>query len=325
MNSQSNQHAKTSFLAKLGLKKIHEGQITPEKVFFNRRSFVQSSLCLSALLALPKSIQAATAGFPSTRNPAFNNLEPTAEELVNSYNNFYEFGTDKGEVKNQVGKFVTEPWKVEIGGLVEKPITVDADQIVRWFGLEQRVYRLRCVETWAAVVPWDGFPLNKLLNRVRPLASAKYVAFTSFLDPEVAPGQKSLPYYPWPYTEGLRLDEAMHDLAFISTGMYGKPLPKQNGAAIRLVVPWKYGFKSIKSIVKISLVKDEPKTLWNALGPKEYGFYANVNPAVDHPRWSQRTEKPLGTWFGRQNTLQFNGYAEQVAALYQGMDLKKFF
>ena len=269
---------------------------------------------------------AVQAGFPSKKNPDYNDSFDglTKEELVTNYNNFYEFSTDKKEVAEIVQDWNQPPETLEVSGLVHKPQSFDAEELAKIFGLEQRIYRFRCVEAWSMVVPWDGFPLRKLLDRVKPMGSAKYVKFTSFLDPESAPGQQR-DYYPWPYVEGLRLDEAMNDLTLLVGGVYGKPLPKQNGSPWRLIVPWKYGFKSIKSIERIELTDTMPTSLWMAAGPSEYGFYANVNPEVDHPRWSQKRERPLGNWFGKIDTLMFNGYTDQVAHLYQGMDLKRFY
>ena len=243
-------------------------------------------------------------------------------DQITHYNNFYEFTTDKTKVARMVEGYPSEPWKVEVGGLVENPRTFDLDDL-RKFEDEERIYRLRCVEAWSMVIPWEGFPLSRLLKEVKPLSKAKYVRFQTIYDPDGLPGQRN-PVYQWPYIEGLRMDEAMHDLTLLATGLYGKPLPMQNGAPVRLVVPWKYGFKSIKSIVKIDLVEEMPVSLWMAAAPNEYGFYANVNPDVNHPRWSQRTERRIGQR-KRIETMMFNGYAEQVARLYAGMDLRKNF
>ena len=244
----------------------------------------------------------------------------TSEYDVTNFNNYYEFSTNKEVVASKAKDFVTSPWKVEVGGMVNNPKTYDIDDLLK-FGQEERIYRLRCVEGWSMVIPWLGFPLARLLKEVEPTADAKYVQFESIYDPEQMPGQQSQ-WFNWPYMEGLRLDEAMNDLALMVTGLYGKPLPPQNGAPLRLAVPWKYGFKSIKAIVKISLVEWEPISLWMEAAPDEYGFYANVNPNVDHPRWSQRSERRIGE-IGRRDTLLFNGYEEQVAALYEGMDLER--
>jgi sulfoxide reductase catalytic subunit YedY len=246
---------------------------------------------------------------------------------VTTYNNFYEFGAGKEDPSENAGSLRTRPWTIAVDGEVGKPQTIDLDRLLGWFTLEDRVYRMRCVEAWSMVVPWVGFPLGELLKRVEPTSNAKYVAFTTLLDPTQMPEQRS-DLLPWPYVEGLRLDEAMHPLTILATGLYGKALPNQNGAPLRLVVPWKYGFKGIKSIVRISLVREQPRTTWNVAAPDEYGFYANVNPAVDHPRWSQATERRIGEdglFAKRRPTLMFNGYEAQVGQLYAGMDLKKFY
>jgi sulfoxide reductase catalytic subunit YedY len=242
---------------------------------------------------------------------------------VTSYNNFYEFGLDKGDPADNARAFVTRPWTLSIEGEVDKPQRLDIDQLLKWFPLEERVYRMRCVEAWSMVIPWLGFPLGELLKRVLPTSRAKYVAFTTLLDPEQMPGQRDS-VLDWPYVEGLRLDEAMHPLTLLAAGLYGKTLPNQNGAPLRLVVPWKYGFKGIKSIVKIALTSEQPKTTWNQAAAGEYGFYANVNPFVDHPRWSQASERRIGE-FSRRQTLAFNGYADEVASLYKGLDLRRNF
>ncbi|HKX05978.1 MAG TPA: protein-methionine-sulfoxide reductase catalytic subunit MsrP, partial [Methylomirabilota bacterium] len=249
----------------------------------------------------------------------------TKFESATTYNNFYEFGVNKDDSASLAGTFKPRPWKVQVDGLVHKPTTFDIDDVLKMAPLEERVYRLRCVEGWSMVIPWIGFPLSVLLKRVDPTGSAKYVEFSTLLDPAQFPGQKrglfNFGGLDWPYTEGLRLDEALHPLTLLTVGMYGQVLPNQNGAPIRVVVPWKYGFKSAKSIVRIRLTAEEPKTAWNKAAPQEYGFYSNVNPKVDHPRWSQATERRIGE-FRRRETLMFNGY-DQVAGLYAGMDLKK--
>ena len=246
----------------------------------------------------------------------------TPLEAITNYNNFYEFDTSKGGVAYAAKGFVTRPWAVSVDGLVNKPKVFDLDELLK-FPLEERIYRLRCVEGWSMVIPWIGFPLHKLLEKVEPTSAARYLAFQTLFDPERMPNQRT-GVLDWPYVEGLRLDEAMHPLTIMATGLYGETLPPQDGAPIRLVVPWKYGFKSIKSVVKLTLVADEPPTTWNIQAPHEYGFYSNVNPNVPHPRWSQATERRIGE-YGRRDTLLFNGYAEQVAHLYQGMDLVKYF
>jgi sulfoxide reductase catalytic subunit YedY len=241
-------------------------------------------------------------------------------EQITTYNNFYEFGTDKADPARMASSFKTSPWEVAVGGLVSKPQTFAMEDLLTQFDQEERIYRLRCVEAWSMVIPWQGFPLSKLLKAVEPKAEAKFVRFETIYAPDQMPGQKD-GYFPWPYVEGLRIDEAMNDLALLATGLYGRSLTPQNGAPIRLAVPWKYGFKSVKAIVKIDLVDTMPTSLWMASSPGEYGFYANVNPEVPHPRWSQSTERRIGE-LGRHPTLPFNGYADQVAGLYKGMNLR---
>ena len=243
-----------------------------------------------------------------------------AYQAITNYNNYYEFTTDKQGVAILARNFKSEPWKVQVGGLVNSPKTYDIDDLRKKFTQEERVYRLRCVEGWSMVIPWIGFPLASLLKEVEPTSTAKYVRFESIFDPQQMPGQLNT-WYSWPYVEGLRLDEAMNDLALLVTGLYGKPLPNQNGAPLRLAVPWKYGFKSVKAIVKIDLVEEQPVSLWMRAASHEYGFYSNVNPEVPHPRWSQATERRIGE-SGRRRTLMFNGYADRVADLYAGMDLR---
>lgn len=306
--------------------------VTPEQAYrtHNRRDFLKAVGLGAAGAALgSRGLLAATGGFPVKENPAYpaSALKPTAEEFVTSYNNFYEFGTAKEQPKVLANRgWKTEPWTVEVTGLVDKPLKLDVNDLIKQAGgIEERVYRHRCVEAWSMVVPWDGFPLAKLVALAQPKSTAKYVKFTSFLDPKSAPGQSSgnLDY---PYVEGLRIDEAMNELSFIATGIYGKPIPNQNGAPLRLVTPWKYGFKGIKSIVKIEFTGGEPINTWKQMQGSEYGFYANVNPNVDHPRWSQASEQIIGATSllrGRQATLMFNGYEKQVASLYAGMDLRR--
>jgi sulfoxide reductase catalytic subunit YedY len=289
--------------------------VTPKTAWLNRRQLFAGAAALAATPALAR-IEAAKSAFSTDE-------EPTALEDITSYNNFYEFGTDKADPAAYAGALTTDPWSVEIGGLVDKPGTYDLADVMQGAPLEERIYRFRCVEAWSMVVPWIGFELSHLLNRVGVQAGAKYVAFETLVRPEEM-FMQTRPILEWPYREGLRLDEAMHPLTILATGLYGEPMPKQNGAPIRLVVPWKYGFKSIKSIVKIMLVADQPQTTWNMLQPQEYGFYSNVNPEVDHPRWSQASERRVGAglFAGRIDTPMFNGYAEHVAGLYAGMDLK---
>ena len=304
---------------------VKSSEITPYSQYLSRRDFLRTAGILtgSALLA------ACSPGASAATDPASDmpDLPAKADELgdpansfedITSYNNFYEFSTDKGAVKPLSEDFSTRPWTVEVSGLVNNPKTYDIEDLLN-FPQEERVYRLRCVEAWSMVIPWTGFPLASLLKEVEPTSDAKFVRFETVYRPEEMPGQKS-PFYPWPYQEGLRLDEAMHDLTILATGLYGMPMPNPNGAPIRLVVPWKYGFKSIKSIVKIELMAEQPSTLWSAVGPNEYGFYSNVNPERSHPRWSQASERRIGE-LGRRPTLMFNGYAEEVAHLYEGMDL----
>ena len=248
---------------------------------------------------------------------------PTPFRDITTYNNFYEFGTDKSDPAENALTLKPRPWTLTIEGEVAKPQTIDIDQLLKWFPLEERTYRMRCVEAWSMVIPWDGFALGDLLRRVEPTSRAKYVAFTTLFDPVQMPEQRGH-VLDWPYVEGLRIDEAMHPLTIMAAGLYGRQMPNQDGAPLRLVIPWKYGFKGIKSIVKIRLTEQQPPTTWNLAAPNEYGFYANVNPAVDHPRWSQATERRIGD-LRRRPTLPFNGYADQVAGLYAGMDLHRFF
>jgi sulfoxide reductase catalytic subunit YedY len=291
--------------------------VTPKPLWLNRRQIIAGGAALTAASALPgpARAQAAASRF-STDEP------PTSLEDITSYNNFYEFGTGKEDPARYAGALTTDPWSIVIDGLVDKPGTYDIADVMKDQPLEERIYRFRCVEAWSMIVPWVGFELAGLLNRVGVQPSAKFVAFETLVRPEEMPGVSS-PFIEWPYREGLRLDEAMHPLTILATGLYGEPMPNQNGAPIRLVVPWKYGFKSIKSIVKISLVDKMPPTTWNMLQPQEYGFYSNVNPTVDHPRWSQASERRVGSGLfgGRIDTLMFNGYEEEVASLYTGQDL----
>jgi sulfoxide reductase catalytic subunit YedY len=303
----------------LKLPKIPGSAITPKEVFLNRRQVLAGAAAISAGTAFPAAgaLVAAPSKYSTTE-------KPTGRQFVTQHNNFYEFGTDKGDPAAYAGKLTVKPWTVRIDGLVARPGDYALEDIVP-ATLEERIYRLRCVEAWSMVVPWNGFPLADLLARVEPLGSAKFVAFETLVRPSEMPGQSGL-FQPlsWPYVEGLRLDEAMHPLTILATGVYGEPMPNQNGAPIRLVAPWKYGFKSIKSIVRISLTETQPPTTWNLANPREYGFYSNVNPEVDHPRWSQAMERPVGEGlFARAKpTLMFNGYGEHVAALYAGMDLR---
>ena len=347
------------------MEKIKSSEITPEQVYLSRRRFMKGAgaLALSSLILaacgpsgspddspvarVTPSVQptnntgpgstgspttaASPANSPGSTLGVFPPLSGsadelgaalTAEEAVTNYNNFFEFTTRKEGVAELAQGFRSSPWTVEVGGLVHRPRTFDLDDLLK-LEQEERIYRLRCVEAWSMVIPWIGFPLAKLLKEVEPMSKAKYVRFETLYDPEQMPGLSS-PLYTWPYVEGLRVDEAMHDLAIMATGLYGKALPPQNGAPLRLVVPWKYGFKSIKSIVKIDLVEEMPVSLWMAAAPNEYGFYANVNPEVPHPRWSQATERRIGE-SGRMKTLFFNGYADEVAHLYEPLDTREWY
>jgi methionine sulfoxide reductase catalytic subunit len=321
--------------------KIAGGEITPPAVYFNRRNFMRAGILAASAVATgvvyrrlnhPARGKVNTAALQGLVTPAaapgdnsgFRVNEPeTSFEDITHYNNFYEFSTDKEGVASAAERFDTKGWQVSVGGLVGKPKVFDLDDLLKISPPEERVYRMRCVEGWSLVVPWAGYSLSKLLNVVEPLSAAKYVAFETLLDPKRMPGQQSR-VLDWPYVEGLRMDEAMHPLTLLASGLYGRALPPQDGAPIRLIIPWKYGFKGIKSIVKINLVAEQPRTTWNEAAPNEYGFYANVNPHVDHPRWSQATEQRIGE-SGRRDTLMFNGYADQVASLYTGMDLRRNF
>ena len=337
-------------------------EITPESVFLGRRAFIKNgALAAGTAVAvgsgllwlvgqkpppdapepppLAQTSGSQPAGFPpagqqaaapssepagpATRGP-FDTDEPlTSFQSVSTYINFYEFGLDKDSPARNAHTLQTRPWTISVEGEVMKPQTIDIDTLLGWFTPEDRIYRMRCVEAWSMVIPWLGFPLADLIKRLEPTSNAKFVEFQTLLDPEQMPGQKRS-VLDWPYVEGLRMDEAMHPLTFMAVGLYGRQLPNQNGAPLRLVVPWKYGFKNAKSIVRIRFTQEQPKTTWALAGPSEYGFYANVNPAVDHPRWSQATERRIGD-LGRRKTLPFNGYAEEVASLYDGMDPRKLF
>jgi sulfoxide reductase catalytic subunit YedY len=310
---------------------LPDSAITPEASYLRRREFLRVfGLGLAASALLPPGIRAESTALNDPLNQSYklDGVKLTPEDLVTSYNNFYEWGLAKDQPQDLANRgWKTRPWSVEIGGLCANPRRIDVDELIQLLGpVERRNYRHRCVEAWSMVIPWDGFPLAKLVDLAKPKPEAKYVKFTSFFDPANCPAQRGNDF-PWPYTEGLTLPEATNELAFIAVGLYGKPLRNQNGAPLRLVVPWKYGFKSAKSLAKIEFVAEQPKTLWNQLAPNEYGFYANVNPDVDHPRWSQRSERVIGAGFfsGKQPTLIFNGYEKQVAHLYASMDLRKNF
>ena len=320
--------------------KIQSSEITPESIYLSRRNALKTAVLLGGASFLaacapstpytpPTAAQQPQTAVTGPEKPL--NQQKTDElgdgltpyDAVTNYNNFYEFSTDKQGVAPLARNFVSTPWTVTIGGLVNKPLTIGLEDITKKFAQEERIYRLRCVEAWSMVIPWQGFSLSALLKLVEPKTEAKYVRFESLSDPKQFPGQADRSYT-WPYVEGLRIDEAMNDLATLATGLYGKPMPAQNGAPIRLIVPWKYGFKSIKSIVKIDLVAEQPQSLWMKAGPNEYGFYSNVNPTVNHPRWSQASERRINE-NSRKRTLLFNGYESQVGALYAGMDLRKEF
>ena len=323
---------------------ITPSEITPREVFEQRRTLIRAAAAgaFGAALApwfareaLAQSVPGGSAAARGEKLAATANAryalseKPTPYKDVTTYNNFYEFGTDKGDPARHAEKLVTRPWSVAVEGLVAKPRVFDLDELLKMAPLEERIYRMRCVEGWSMVIPWIGFPLAELIRRVEPNSSAKYVEFYSLADKKQMPGL-AVPVLAWPYVEGLRMDEAVHPLTLLTFGLYGEVLPRQNGAPVRLVVPWKYGFKSAKSIVRIRFVEKEPRTSWNLAAPREYGFYSNVNPEVDHPRWSQASEQRIGEGKGvlfppKRKTLPFNGYADQVAGLYAGMDLRKFF
>ena len=313
--------------------KLRYSDITPKQIFLNRRQILTGTSAVGISSLLPNSAYAESLNYTKTNYAV--DAEITSKSDATSYNNFYEFGTGKNDPKNNASMMKISPWSVQINGLVDKPGDYDLDDILSGIGLEERIYRFRCVEAWSMVVPWIGFSLSKILNKVGVQPSAKYVAFETLNRPSEMVGIGANPRFPWPYVEGLRLDEAMNPLAMIATGMYCESLPNQNGAPLRLVVPWKYGFKSIKSIVRISLTDSQPETTWNKLAPQEYGFYSNVNPNVDHPRWSQASERVIGGSIfklgsplfsgSKRETPMFNGYAEEVANLYSGMDLEKFY
>jgi len=308
---------------------VRSSEITPKHVYLSRRDFMKAATVATGAALLtacaPTLTEETRPAKPTPMSTAIDELgDPvnTYKDITN-YNNYYEFTTDKQGVAGLAQGFTVRPWTVEVGGLVNKPMTFGIEDLLKDFQQEERIYRLRCVEAWSMVIPWNGFTLASLLKAVEPTSDAKYVRFETVFRPEEMPGLKS-PFYSWPYQEGLRLDEAMSDLVLLATGLYGEPTLPQIGAPIRLVVLWKYGFKSIKSIVKIELVAEQPATLWNNAAPNEYGFYSNVNPAVDHPRWSQATERRIGE-FERRATLPFNGYGEQVADLYKDMDLSVYY
>lgn len=299
----------------------HPSEVTPESLFLNRRAFIKRA----SVAGIGGALVTGGAWAYERNQPrvlGVSDDEPTPWETVTGYNNFYEFGTGKSDPKKNAQNFKTDPWQISVEGEVREARTYSFQELVDGLDVEERIYRMRCVEGWSMVVPWNGFPLRDLIQRLGPTEEAQYVEFTTLLDKRQMPGQNS-PVLPWPYVEALRIDEAMHPLTLMVTGVYGKKLPPQNGAPMRLIVPWKYGFKGGKSIVRIRFTKRQPRTTWNEAIPHEYGFYANVNPTVDHPRWSQATERRLGEFF-RRDTLMFNGYGE-VASLYEGMDLARYF
>lgn len=300
---------------------IPEREATPESLYFNRRTLLQGMGFLGMQALMSQAFAAAGEDlYPAKRNTKYTLDRPlTTEPVATGYNNFYEFTLDKKRVKDMVGPFQTDPWKVKVHGLINKPKTYDVDDLVRAFPLEERLYRFRCVETWAMAVPWTGFRIADLIKAVDPQPDAKYIRMVTHYQPDVMPGIESQPHYPWPYFEALTIEEAMNELALFVTGLYGKPLPKQNGAPIRLITPWKYGLKSIKSIVEIEFTSKRPRTLWNKVGPTEYGWYSNVNPKKPHPRWSQATDRLIPTGEERP-TLMYNGYEEFVAGLYNGKE-----
>ena len=316
---------------------IKSSEITPKELYMNRREFIKSTSAVAvsagATLAgldmwgMPEQAQAGEKLPNIKKSPSSTDEKKNSFKDITSYNNFYELGIDKGDPAKNAKYLISRPWTVAVEGEVKQPKTFDIDTIMKLSPLEERVYRLRCVEAWSMVIPWVGFPLSALIKQVEPTNNAKFIHFITLVDPRRMPGQQPSIFgnvIDWPYVEGLRMDEAMHPLTILSFGLYGEVLPAQNGAPVRLVVPWKYGFKSIKSIVKIRFVETQPPSSWNKMQPQEYGFYSNVNPQVDHPRWSQATERRIGE-FLRRKTLLFNGYGDQVASLYKGMDLKKFY
>lgn len=303
--------------------KFTHSEVTPKADYLSRRSLLAGAGALAAAGLMPGSARAAKLAAAASRYST--DATPTGLDYITSYNNFYEFGFDKGDPAKYAGALTTDPWSVVIDGAVNRPGTYALEDLVKPEALEERIYRHRCVEAWSMVIPWVGFPLSDVIKRADPQGNAKYVAFETLVRPEEMPGQKGLfNSLDWPYVEGLRLDEAMHPLTILAVGLYGETLPNQNGAPLRLVVPWKYGFKGIKSIVRISLVADQPPTTWKMQASNEYGFYSNVNPKVDHPRWSQATERVIGGGlFAKRDTEMFNGYGDEVASLYAGMDLAK--
>ncbi|OGU26898.1 MAG: mononuclear molybdenum enzyme YedY [Ignavibacteria bacterium GWA2_54_16] len=306
---------------------LKSSEITPELLYVNRRQFIRSAsfagLGLAYEFLLPEFLSSQDRWPRGRKGPFDTDEDPNSYKDITTYNNFYEFGVDKSDPAENSAAFRPKPWTVRVEGEVKKPATYNLEDLVKPYRLEDRIYRMRCVEGWSMVIPWRGFPLADLIRKVEPTSRAKFVAFETLFRPEEMPGQKRS-VLQWPYVEGLRMDEALNPLTLLAVGLYGKDLANQNGAPMRLVVPWKYGFKGIKSIVKIRFVQSQPPTTWNISAPEEYGFYSNVNPEVDHPRWSQKSERRIGEFF-RRKTLMFNGYADQVASMYSGMDLKRNF
>ena len=311
---------------------VPESQVTPERLFLSRRALIAGGIgaltigqaAAQRVSDVDKIPDPTSDLYPAKANTTYPvDRELTDEKIVTSYNNFYEFGGDKA-IASRAQALKTRPWTIKIDGMVEKPFEIGVDDLIRKMPLEERVYRLRCVEAWSMTIPWTGFPLTKLVELAKPLSSAKYLQMETFKDTAMAPGQRQT-WYPWPYTEGLSIAEAGNDLAFLVTGVYGKPVPRQNGAPIRLAVPWKYGFKSVKSIVRFHFTDKRPKSYWESLQAKEYGFWANVNPKIDHPRWSQATEEVIGAGGKRVPTLLFNGYGEWVADLYKGLENERLY
>jgi sulfoxide reductase catalytic subunit YedY len=308
-----------------------QSEVTPVSMYLRRREFLRLGAGSAVALALPSLGRAASSTAPEPlpllpnvrKGPFGTDEKATTYDAITHYNNYYEFGTDKEDPAANSGSFPTRPWKISFEGEIAHPQTVDLDEIMKWFPLEERIYRMRCVEAWSMVIPWVGFPLGDLVRRLEPTPKARFVAFESLYDPKTMPGQRSR-VLDWPYVEGLRLDEATNPLAILAVGLYGRALPNQDGAPIRLVVPWKYGFKGIKAITKVRFVEKQPPTTWSRMAPNEYGFFANVNPSVDHPRWSQAKERRIGE-FLKRTTLPFNGYGDQVAHLYDGMDPRKLY
>ncbi|NYT81844.1 protein-methionine-sulfoxide reductase catalytic subunit MsrP [Alcaligenaceae bacterium] len=320
-------------MARIQIPRIAPSEITPEPVWQARRVWLRQmgmgavALGAASVPGMPWAAAAEKPALPATPNPQYWLSEKsTSEKDVTGYNNFYEFGTGKTDPRDRSGRFQTRPWTVTVEGEVAKPRTFDIDDLLKLAPMEERIYRLRCVEAWSMVIPWIGYSLSALLDQVQPTSKAKFIEFTTAAQPDTMPGLRSR-IIDWPYVEALRLDEAMHPLTMLVFGVYGKMLPNQNGAPLRVAIPWKYGFKSGKSIVRIRLLETMPETSWVKIAPNEYGFYANVNPDVDHPRWSQATERRIGASFlaPRVETMMFNGYAEQVASLYQGMDLNRYY